>query len=183
MTYDAFNLSLIERVPVCKEMIDAQIEGARCGSDCGDELTTEECRSAEFRSRVACLIAESFRGLIYNIGDQLYASAVEDEEVLRGRSFVLSEGAKFIPRVELSMLCRGTLWKVSDPDEFLKLAFDWYVRALQVCPEHFRREEWELVLTGEGELVVSLTGHVKPIPEKIVRTRATVAQYGKNDPN
>lgn len=179
MGNDTFYLSLIESIPVSSELIDAQIEGVRRGPVYGDEPTTEVLSSAEFRLHIACLIAESFRGLVYNIGDQLYANAVEDDEVLRGRSFALSEGSTFIPPVELSMLCRGTLWKVSNPDEFLKLAFDWYMQALQVCPEHFRREVWELVLTEAGELVVSLTGHVAPKPEHSARTRAKVSHFGK----
>lgn len=175
---DAFQLSLIARVPVPPALIDAlwwQMKNDPAHEDLNAHL---EVLSDELRTEIACTIAERLCGLVYTCGDSLYWQAESAESVVTGKKFAFTVNKQLTAEVEVSLLFR--LWHVGAPMSLLDGVYDWYVRATQNAPELFRRDEWEFSLEGSGELVVRLTGHVKPKPKpRPQREKAKVAKYGQ----
>ncbi len=182
MCYDTFNLSLIERVPVPKEMIDAiwwQMKNDPQYKHTNEHL---EVLTDELRTQIACRAAEKLRGLVYTCGASFYQNAEAQQAVIAGKSFAFTVNKQFAPEIESALLFR--LWHVGAPKDLLGGAYEWYVSAIKHAGEYFCEKEWELALSEAGEVIARLTGCVRPKSEPAERgwKRASAVQFGDLNP-
>lgn len=118
----------------------------------------------EERDLLARMVAQELRGLVYTVGDGLYGDHEKKGDVVQGLSFPLTKGKDFLPAITDAIFFG--VWPVANQKKFLKHAYDWYVCARALVPEHFRRDEWEFGVDPEGELTVRLTGKMKERPPR-----------------
>ncbi len=178
---DDFTAKFLTLVPLPKAIIDTQVRS--WAKSMGDEvlamLKAQRCEEDEIRNNLEEVIVAGLRGLVYTIGDSFYSSSEERKPPgAFTQSYVLTHEKCLLPDIaEAIFSCR--LWPVEDKKAFLAHTYDWYVSCVAKAPEHFRRDEWELVVDAAGELLVRLTGKkkVEP-PPHAKRERARIVRYG-----
>ena len=170
-------------VPPPEQMIDMQLRGYMNAMDEKEKNTflssslEEQGQARNFWKKI---VADSLRGLIFTIGDSLYASRNHPKS--RGTRWIIASQQRLLPDVARSVLLR--LWPVADKETFLVHAHSWYVEAATKAPAYFSRKEWEFVVGEPGELVVRLTGEPKeedeePPQEKWEKAKVGRSRFGK----
>lgn len=165
----AFYAELYKELPLREEMVEAQIEGMN-RTIRGNPSFRYDVNTVHDEIRE--LIMESMRLELTILGLALYKEAERAEKVGEKIEFRLTHQKSFIPDIAERVM-QG-LWPVSDFRRYLDCVYEWYVRGLMVAPQHFRKNEWELVVDGEGDLFIRLTGrkrHRTSLKDRSTRVR------------
>ena len=105
-------------VPPPEQMIDMQLRGYMNAMDEKEKNTflssslEEQGQARNFWKKI---VADSLRGLIFTIGDSLYASRNHPKS--RGTRWIIASQQRLLPDVARSVLLR--LWPVADKETFL----------------------------------------------------------------
>jgi len=143
----------LERLKPDKEMPATELRALK--EEARRRIAARTLTPQEGRDKIAEVIVQALRGLVYATGDSLYWNKEGEGKIAEGVSFPITKGKIFSPAFAAALFFR--VWPVPNKEQFLGHAYDWYVKALATFPWHFRSEEWKLVIDKSGDLFVQLT--------------------------